>query len=271
MRNPLARSMVGLLAVLAFSSVVWAQSGRGGQNTLYNKLNQDKSTGGPAPRRDLSGSWAGPLIAKRGEPSPMTALGNRRFALNKPEAKFGVAGSNDPWRTCDPFGFPRSVVEELREIAFSQVPNKMVVLHEYQRVWRDVWTDGRELPKNVDAKGGPAARWYGYSVGHWDGDYTFVIDTVGSDDRSWLDSRGYPHSVDARVEERYTRLDHNHMDLTVTIDDPKIYTKPFVLSTANFLWIPTQEADENMCVPSEAAAYLDIIAVPAAGDRSKAK
>ena len=271
MRNPFVRSIVGTLAVLVFSSIAWAQSGRGAQNTLYNKLNQDKSTGGPAPQRDLSGSWAGPLTANRGVPSLMTALGNQRFALNKPEAKFAVAGSNDPWKSCDPFGFPRSVVEELRQIAFSQMPNRVVVLHNYQRIWRDVWTDGRELPKNVDAKGGPAARWYGYSVGHWDGDNTFVIDTVGSDDRSWLDSRGYPHSVDARVEERYTRVDHNHMDLTVTIDDPKIYTKPFILSTANFRWIPTQETDEQMCVPSEAAAYLDIIGIPAAGDRSKTK
>jgi hypothetical protein len=271
MRNPVASSIIGLSAMLAFSSVAMAQEGRGAQNTLYNKLNQDPSTGGPAPRRDLNGAWAGPLMAKKEVIPAMTPFGERRFSLNKPESKFGTAGSNDPWKTCDPYGFPRSVTEELRGIAFSQMPNKMVVLHQYQRVWRDVWTDGRELPKNIDAKGGPASRWYGYSVGHWDGDYTFVIDTVGSDDRSWLDNRGYPHSADMHVEERYTRLDHNHMEMTVTVDDPKIYTKPFVLAKANFRWIPNQETEEQLCVPSEALAYLDIIAVPANGGPSKTK
>ena len=271
MRTLVARFSIGALAALVFSPLAMAQPGAGGQNTLYNKLNRDPSTGGPAPRRDLSGSWAGPLMAKKGAPPPMTPLGNQRFGLNKPESKFGTAASNDPWRTCDPYGFPRSAIEELRGIAFAQMPNKMVVLHQYQRVWRDVWTDGRELPKNVDAKGGPGSRWYGYSVGHWDGDYTFAIETVGSDDRSWLDNRGYPHSVDMHVEERYTRLDHNHIEMTLTVDDPKIYTKPFVLGTANFRWIPTQETDEQLCVPSEGLAYLDIIAKPAAGDSSKDK
>jgi hypothetical protein len=271
MRDRFATTVVGLLALLVFSPVAPAQTGGGAQNTLYNRLNRDPSTGGPAPRRDLSGSWAGPLMADRRMVPPMTPLGNQRFALNKPESKFGVAGSNDPWRTCDPFGFPRSAVEEVREITFAQMANKMLVLHGYQRVWRDVWTDGRELPTNVDAKGGPGARWYGYSIGHWDGDYTFVIDTAGSDDRSWLNSRGYPHSVDARVEERYTRLDHNHMEMTVTVNDPKIYTQPFVLGTAKFRWIPSQETEEQVCVPSEGLAYLDVIAIPAAGDSSKGK
>ena len=271
MRKPFARSIVGLLAVLAFSPSAWTQSARGGQNTLYNKLNQDKSTGGPAPQRDLTGSWAGPLVAKRGDPAPMTPLGERRFAFNKPESKFGTAGANDPWKTCDPFGMPRSSVEELREIAFGQMPNKVLLLYTYQRIWRDVWTDGRELPKNVDGKGGPSSRWYGYSVGHWDGDHTFVINTSGSDDRSWVDARGYPHSVDARVEERFVRVDQRHMDMTATIDDPKTYTRPWVVSTGSFIWIPSQEHDEAMCVPSEASQYLDLIGVPAATDTSKTK
>jgi len=98
-----------------------------------------------------------------------------------------------------------------------------------------------------------------------------VIDTVGSDDRSWLINQGSPHSVGAHVEERYTRVDHNHLELTVTMDDPKIYTKPFVLATSGFMWIPTQEAEEQLCVPSEAIVYVNTIAVPATGDGSKRK
>jgi hypothetical protein len=110
-------------------------------------------------------------------------------------------------------------------------------------------------------------------VGHWDGDNTLVIDTSGSDDQSWLDTAGHPHSVDMRVEERYTRVDHNHLQMIVTIDDPKIYTKPFVLSKATYRWIPDQVTEEQICVPSEGIAYTNIISDPAfgVGDGAKAK
>lgn len=269
MRHLIAGVFVALIAALIFSPVAMGQAGSlrapsALDNTLYNKLEKDPSTGGPAPKRDLNGAWAGPLNAVASEQiPPMTALGKQRFSLNKPEATFGTAGGNDPLKTCDPLGLPRNLVFETRGIAFSTMPDKVVVLHQYQRIWRDIWTDGRELPKNVDTKGGPESRWYGYSVGHWDGDYTFVIDSTGSDDRSWLDTAGHPHSVDAHVQERYTRVDHNHLSATVTVDDPKMYTKPFTLAALKFRWIPSQETEEQLCVPSEALAYSDIIAIPA--------
>ena len=280
MRSLIVGIFVALLGAAAFSPVAMGQASRGEagsvpagsvqadggalNNTLYNKLEKDPSTGGPAPKRDLNGVWAGPLNAVASEEiPPMTALGKHRFSLNKPEATFGTAGGNDPLKTCDPLGLPRNLVFETRGIAFATMPDKVVVLHQYQKIWRDIWTDGRELPKNVDAKGGPESRWYGYSVGHWDGDYTFVIDSTGSDDRSWLDTAGHPHSVDARVQERYTRVDHNHLSVTVTVDDPKMYTKPFTLAALKFRWIPNQETEEQLCVPSEALAYSDIIAIPA--------
>jgi len=142
----------------------------------------------------------------------------------------------------------------------------MIVLSQYQRVWREIWMDGRDLPKNIDTRGGASSRWYGYSVGHWDGDYTFVVDTVGLDDRTWLDKAGHPHSVDMRVQERYTRVDQNTLQMTVTIDDPKMYTKPFeVLTNITFKWIPKQELDEQLCVPSEGIAYMNIIGKPSGG------
>ena len=80
--------------------------------------------------------------------------------------------------------------------------------------------------------------------------------TTGLDERTWLDLRGYPHTVDAHVEERYTRVDHNDLKLTVTVDDPTLYTKPFVLGTANFTWLPSQELDEQLCVPSDLLHYM---------------
>ena len=71
-------------------------------------------------------------------------------------------------------------------------------------------------------------------------------------------------------EERYTRVDHNHLTSVVTVDDPKIYTKPFTLSKNEYRWIPDQEAEEQMCVPSEMIQYMNLISKPAFGSKSGA-
>lgn len=71
------------------------------------------------------------------------------------------------------------------------------------------------------------------------------------------------------MRERYTRVDHNNLDLAITIDDPKTYTKPFVISNAKFKWIPEQDFEEQICVPSEMLQYLDVIANPAGNGVSK--
>ncbi len=278
MRSPFARLIIGPMAALVWglmAALVWGpmamgQAGASGGNSLYDTL-KDAGTGGPAPKHDVTGVWTGPLGALRGEVPPMTPLGEKRFSMNKTERKVGWADSNDPSKTCDPFGFPRSSVDEIAGIAFAQMPDKIIVLHQYNKIWREVWTDGRELPKNVDTKDGPDSTWYGYSVGHWEGDYTLVIDTTGSDESSWLDARGYPHSVDGHYQERYTRVDHNHLELTVTVDDPKMYTKPFVLGRNKYVWVPDQKSVEQICVPSEATAYVNLISKPAASKNTEGK
>ena len=91
----------------------------------------------------------------------------------------------------------------------------------------------------------PDPRWYGYSIGHWDGDYTFVTNTVGMDERTWLDALGHPHSVDLKVEERYRRVDHDNLEVTVTIDDPKAYVKPFTTKPWILAWNPKKELEEQ--------------------------
>ena len=281
MRNPFARLIIGLMAAGILAPMLMGQAGAGesngsydrlvgGTNSLYDRL-KDAGTGGPAPKHDMTGVWTGLLEAQAGAVPAMTPLGEKRFSMNKTERKAGWADSNDPWKTCDPFGFPRSAVNEITGIAFAQMPDKIIVLHQYNRIWREVWMDGRELPKNVGTKGGPDSTWYGYSVGHWEGDYTLVIDTTGSDDSSWLDPRGYPHSVDGHYLERYTRVDHNHLEMTVTVDDPKLYTKPFVLGTSKFVWVPDQKSQEQICVPSEAINYVNVISKPAAGKNTEGK
>ena len=276
MRNSLLRSIIGVLALLAFASAAMAQARKlPGKESLYNgnRLRPDPTPGGPAPVHDVSGSWAGNLTPERGAIPPLTPLGEKLFSLNKPETEVGTGHSNDPMNTCDPLGIPRNTVFETRGIAFATMPDRITVLHQYQRIWRYVWMDGRELPKKFDTAGGVPSRWYGYSVGHWEGDNTLVIDTVGSNDQSWLDKAGHPHSVDAHIQERYTRVDHNHMQAVITVDDPKIFTKSFVLSKNDYRWIPDQEAEEQMCVPSEMINYMKLISDPAfgVGESTKSK
>src|SRR5207253_10909004 len=130
--------------------------------------------------------------------------------------------TNDPVAYCDPQGFPRENLFQLRTTQIVQTPVSVVILYEFDRIWRVIWTDGRELPKD------PEPRWFGYSVGKWVDDYTLVVETTGTDERTWVDHAGRPHSGDMRVEERFHRVDHDHLELTVTLDDPKMYTRPWV-------------------------------------------
>jgi len=271
MRNSVLLSITAA-ALLAFSSFAAAQTKQpapGSKDSLYNgnRLKPDPTPGGPAPVHDVSGSWAGNLTPQRLEIPPLTPVGQKMFSLNKPETAVGTGHSNDPMNTCDPIGIPRNLEFETRGIAFATMStDRIAVLHQYQRIWRYVWMDGKhELPKKIDTKDGVPARWYGYSVGHWDGDYTLVIDTTGINDQTWLDKAGYPHSVNALVEERYTRVDHNHMNMVVTVDDPTVFTKPFTLSKNEYRWIPDQEAEEQICVPSEMIQYMHLISNPAFG------
>ena len=283
MRNPFRASVV-LAALLAFSSVATAQMApsqpqQGSQARSpwkYYAADRAIGDGGPAPKRDLNGTWAGPRSgagvpdgATGAEKPALTPLGEQLMSQNKPLGKFSPAGTNDPTvRSCDPMGVPQNAVNEIRGLSIATMPNRIVLLMQFQDLWREVWMDGRELPKNVGdaAKGAPDPRYNGYSVGHWEGDYTLVIDTTGLDERTWLTGGGLPHTIDTHVQERYTRVDQNDLTLTVTIDDPKIFTKPFSVGTRSFRWIPNQEMDEKLCVPSEVMEYLKTMGDPAGSD-----
>jgi hypothetical protein len=283
MRNRIAASLVALLTALVCSSVVSAQRGQARQGGapavkegfISEGIPKMPNPPGPAPKRDLSGSWVGPGTTNKPDPvPPMTAAGDRVFKLRKAYgAASGQGGgggepgaSNDPFITCDPLGFPRNLIAHAITsrggTLFGSAPDRILIGSEQQRVWREIWMDGRALPKAVDVRGAPEARFYGYSVGHWENDNTLVIDTTGLDERSWLDEVGHPHSSMAHIQERYTRVDQYNLQLTVTVDDPKFYTKPWTFMKANFYWMKNQAFEETICVPSEGIEYRDSLAKP---------
>jgi hypothetical protein len=103
-----------------------------------------------------------------------------------------------------------------------QTPDVLVMLFESYHSFRQIFTDGRSLPVARD----PA--WFGYSVGKWEGD-SLVVDTVGLKEQTWLDDGGHPHSDALHVIERFRRPDFGHMEVLLTIDDPKAYAKPWTV------------------------------------------
>jgi len=280
-----ATAAMGVLGVSLISPILRAQNtpsvwNSDSQNWSQAQEEAAKKQKAPAPRRDLTGTWdvgggagIGVFGAKSmpsdGKPEhelPFTAQGREKFLANKPgwgTTEVAAAFVNDPVDRCDPAGLPRADLFELRATQMIQMPKKVLVLYEFQQVWRTIWTDGRELPKD------PEPRWYGYSVGKWEDDYTFVVQSNGMDERTWLDNGGRPHSSDLRVQERFHRLDRDTMELTVTIDDPPIYTKPWVALDKIPLHLRSDEFDvrEMICSPTETEEYNKTVTNPVAPPR----
>ncbi len=253
--------LVACVAVLAFSPAGSAQVWNSGG--LSNAELKAPPTG-PAPKRDLTGTWdaggagiggSGQAAERAANTAPFTPLGEEMARKNKPgngPRSAPVAEINDPLSTIgDPTGFPRLLTFELRPVQIFQTPSQVVMLYMFEKRWRVIWTDGRELPKDPDP------RWYGYSIGKWENDDTFVVQTIGLDDRTWLDNSGSPHSTDLRVEERYHRVSQNVLELTVTIDDPKVYTRPWLARNKLPLHLMPPNVDLMEMIPSasEAQAY----------------
>jgi len=124
-----------------------------------------------------------------------------------------------------------------------QTPGLTVMLYERDTTYRQVYTDGRKLPDD------PQPSWLGYSVGKWDGD-SLVVDTIGFNDRGWLDARGHTHSEALHLTERFHRLDVGHMEVQMTIDDPKTYTRPFTIVLKQRLQADT-DLLESYCAENE--------------------
>ncbi len=263
MLNWYVKSVLGVVAVLVLSFGARAQTAPPKQPAPAKS-----QKAAPAPRRDLSGIWdvedrmEGISPAGVKSHAPFAAWGsevaNNVYKPGDGPRRVSVGLVNDPLDSCDPAGFPRNLLFELRPFQVVKTPNQVLMLYQYQRVWRVVWTDGRELPKDPDPQ------WYGYSVGKWVDDYTFVIETIGMDERTWLDNAGDPHSSEMRVEERYHRVNQETMELTVKIDDPKAYTEPWLGRDKLRLKLLPANSDfmEMICAPTEAEEYKKQIANP---------
>jgi hypothetical protein len=254
-----------------------------------------QKTHAPAPQRDLSGIWngtaeggvepAGPVEHRAvfpgnnrrddsaghadetgvETPLPFTAAGLEALKKNKPGVgvrAVAVANTNDPVDYGSPPGFPRMLFYELRVIELTQAKNQIILLDEFDQVWRHIWTDGRPLPDINEVE----PRFFGYSVGKWTDDYTFEADTVGVDDKTWLDNAGRPHSYDMRVHEIWHRVDDDTLELTVTVADPEYYSEKwnglnkFVLhrlpdsfDMEEFIYNGVESEEYNKIVAGEAA------------------
>jgi hypothetical protein len=285
MLNRFLGLLLVLVAVLSFLSLASAQGARPQQS---GAVKHQKTAPAPAPVHDISGTWEpanGPkdgiqatgvkAMPNDGKPEhrlPYTPLGLATFKSHK--ALEGVdavlpAFHNDPRDKCEPIGFPRADFYNLRQTQILQNEYKVAILYEYAQTWRIIWTDGRDLPKEI-----PEPRYYGYSAGKWVDDTTLVVQTVGTmgDDRTWMDPAGRPVSDALHVEERFHRVDHDHLELTVTIDDPKMYTKPWVAMNKFPMKLQDPHTDvmEMYCSPSEMEKYNRLVGNAASGvDKSQ--
>ena len=147
-----------------------------------------------------------------------------------------------PSSHCLPGGVPWGTL--VAPFKMIQAPREIVMLHEDNNLPRQIYIDGRTPPATIDLPS-----WVGFSTGHWEGD-TLVVDTIGFNDRAWLDAMGHPLSEDLRVTERFTRRDFGHMDLAITIDDPKMYTQSFTIKVSAVL-LPDTDVLEAVCAENE--------------------
>ena len=151
-------------------------------------------------------------------------------------------GKDDPHARCLPPHFPRAyALPHLQK--FIQVPGLLIILDEFNASYRQIFTDGRPLP--VD----PQPSWNGYSSGKWEGN-TLVVETIGFRDGLWLDLNGNPMTDAARVTERFRRPNYGTLDIDITVNDPKAYTKPWTITMKESIVVDTELVDEY-CVENE--------------------
>jgi hypothetical protein len=268
MLNRFLSLVAAVLTLVSASSLLLAQTETGAAKS--------PSASVPYNPHDLSGFWQffnnipGQGIyatpSKQGPPG-LTPWGQEKFDANKPS--YGprtVPLDNDPIQHCRPTGIPR-ILFYPQPFEIVQDPGRTFMFFEREHAWRQIWSDGRPHPQDLDPT------FMGDSIGKWEGD-TFVVDSVGFNDRTWLDFYGYPRSESLHLIERYRRADHNTLSLQLTVDDPKAYTKPWESDTKLYKLLTGKRAimDELFCVAEDEEAFTRKLRNPArgiTGDTSK--
>ncbi len=246
-RKPAARiALTGLLIASATLGVAHAQWDPYPWKNLPRDADGKVIMDAPARKTadgkpDLSGFWM-PLDTRhlrdlsagmRPEDVPLTP-----WAREVLKERMANGGKDHPGARCLPSGIPEknNIPEGLKVV---QTPELLVFLYESRTIYRQVFMDGRPLPKN------PLPTWMGYSTGRWEGE-TLVVETIGQNGKTWLDMQGHPATEQIKVTERYTRPNIGRMEIDVTIDDPKAYTKPW---NAKLTWnlVPDTDLIESIC------------------------
>jgi hypothetical protein len=254
-----------------FLALIFAATlgGQAATQTAGQKKGSGPATGapsGPAPVRDLTGIWMmhNPPGTNRAftnytftdtktDPPSLTPWGEEKLkeAKDSNGGAYTLDQTNDPVLTkCYPPGLPR-VYFHPYPFEVVQTPKFILMLYEYDHTVRRIYIDGRPVPADPDSIAEPHD-WMGYSVGHWEGDTTLVVDTVGFNEKTWLDRLGHAHSKDLHVVERFHRVDQNHLELGITMIDPKALAKPWV-TTFYYELRPAWELGEISC----SGDYLD--------------
>jgi hypothetical protein len=209
---------------------------------------------------DLSGIWTSDEAVNRPNvtPNPRDASASRQMTNIGVDLPGGLPyqpwlaalvkqrkanqAKDDPHVRCFQDNFLRSYgTPHLQK--FIHTPNLLVVLNEWNAGYRQVFTDARPLPQD------PNPSWQGYSSGKWSGD-TLVIDTIGLRDDTWIDWNGSVLTEAAKVREQIRRPDFGHLEIQVTVDDPKAYTKPWTINLKQRIVIDSELIDE-ICLENE--------------------
>jgi hypothetical protein len=243
MGNTLKYLALAGLAVLACSSGVRAQMGK--------EDAAPKAAPAPAPVHDLSGVWnmrATPAQRKylgstyTAEEPAQTPWAKAKYDAAKPSngpRSNALTVTDDPvLKLCFPPGTPRIYLQPF-PLQIVQTPKEIIMIFEYDHTVRYIFTDGRDHPADV------TPTYMGHSIGKWDGD-TLVVDTVGFNEKTWLDRDGHQHSDQLHVVERFHRLNMDAMQVDITMEDPKALLKPWV-TQLNFQLRPTWDIEELAC------------------------
>jgi hypothetical protein len=256
MPNPLVFRLGGAMAViLALVATTEAQWLKHPDPRAPRTAEGKPNLTAPAPRTadgalDLSGLWNavdGRYLTSLAKPDGLVVpfqpwaeqIYNERLANNAKDRPAGL---------CLPHAVPDAMLIPGYPWKLVQTPGLVIILFENFTQYRQIFTDGRDFP------GERTPNWFGYSIGKWDGD-TFVVDSVGFNDKSWLDDTGHPHTEALHVTERFRRRDFGHMEIQFTIDDPRAYTKPWSV-TIPFVLLPDTEIVENICENEKDVQHL---------------